>query len=80
MFAGRKLYGNLAHPKTIHTLWRVFHNSLPTKERLQCFGLLGEITCDFCQEIETLSYLFYECPGTRNIWQAIIDWLLWLPA
>ncbi|XP_058750109.1 uncharacterized protein LOC131623109 [Vicia villosa] len=72
----RKLfYGNVARPRALFTLRIACHDSLATKARLRKFGMLSNDACSFCEEVESLQHLFYECRGTRNIWQAILKWM-----
>ncbi|XP_058764243.1 uncharacterized protein LOC131637655 [Vicia villosa] len=49
--------------------------ALPQKKDCTDFGLLNSMTCCFCDAIETLNHLLFECTGTKAIWQYVLDWL-----
>ena len=69
------LFGNAARARFIHTLWMTCHGILPTKERLDRFGMLPSADCNFCRESETLDQMFYDCSGIKRIWKSILKWL-----
>ncbi|XP_058765506.1 uncharacterized protein LOC131638998 [Vicia villosa] len=69
------VYKNLARPKAQFILWIACNNRLPCKERLHHFGLLNSNECTFCNEIETLNHLMFECRITREIWTYILSWM-----
>ncbi|XP_058759510.1 uncharacterized protein LOC131632800 [Vicia villosa] len=66
---------NLARPKAQFILWIACNNKLPCKERLHRFGLLSNNKCVFCNEIETLNHLLFECRITRVIWIYVLSWM-----
>ncbi|XP_058739152.1 uncharacterized protein LOC131611042 [Vicia villosa] len=67
---------NIARPRARITLWMMCHGQLPTKERLYRFGMLDNKKCSLCDQVEeTVDHLFFECPATKRIWNAILYWL-----
>lgn len=66
------MYDNVARAWTIHTLWMTCNGSLPTKERLNIFGMLDNAVCSFCRNTEILDHLFFKCPGIKVIWEYIV--------
>ncbi|XP_058742181.1 uncharacterized protein LOC131614640 [Vicia villosa] len=69
------LIGNSARPQAKIVLWLACHGRLATKDWLVKFGMIQEAKCEFCDANETLQHLFFECRGTKFIWQDILQWL-----
>lgn len=69
------MFSNFARPKSVHTLWRACHNSLPTNERLQRFGMLDTNECIFFRATETLDHVFFDSLGLGPIWDGVMCWL-----
>src|SRR4051812_23995540 len=46
-----------------------------TKSRLLKFGISTDLKCVFCQEIETLEHLYFECSWTHAVWADLLQWL-----
>lgn len=52
-------------------IWRVVHDSLPTKANLTRWQLGSNPYCMFCAIfIETTSHIFFECPAFQLLWRA----------
>lgn len=52
---------NLARPKAKTIFWLLCHDKLPTKERLNRFGMVQDTTCRLCGEVdETADHLFFQ--------------------
>jgi hypothetical protein len=51
------------------------HGRLPTKDRLNRFGVTIDDKCCFCPKEESLNHLFFGCIGLRNIWWKVLNWL-----
>ncbi|XP_058769114.1 uncharacterized protein LOC131642986 [Vicia villosa] len=68
-------FTNIARPKAQFIMWVACNNKLPCKERLHRFGLLSTSKCTFCNAIETLNHLMFECPVTYVIWEFVLNWL-----
>ncbi|XP_058784180.1 uncharacterized protein LOC131658948 [Vicia villosa] len=67
---------NIARPRARITLWMLCHGQLPTKERLYRFGMLDNKICSLCNQVEeTVDHLFFECPATKRVWNAVLVWL-----
>jgi zinc-binding in reverse transcriptase len=49
-------------------LWLVKQNKILTKDNLRKRGWIGNNTCVFCNEIETVDHLFLHCSITICIW------------
>lgn len=39
------------------------------------FGMLQNEECVFCQEMEKVHHLLFECRDARTIWSAVFNWL-----
>lgn len=73
----RKLFfGNIARPSAVFTLWMACKMRLPTKDMVQKIGIMTDGKCQFCDERETDSHLFFECETTKRIWKQVIDWFI----
>ncbi|XP_058732652.1 uncharacterized protein LOC131636780 [Vicia villosa] len=48
---------------------------LPTKDRLQRFGIITESTCVFCPAMESIDHLFFQCKVSAAIWHRMLQWL-----
>ncbi|XP_058774821.1 uncharacterized protein LOC131649093 [Vicia villosa] len=58
--------------------WRLFHNSLATKNNLYRRNVIGQGSTRCigeCSADESISHLFFECPFFSGIWQFICKWL-----
>lgn len=56
-------------------LWLACHGRLTTKDRLMKFGMIQDVKCEFYDANETLQHWFFECSGTNNIWNVVLQWL-----
>ncbi|XP_048619867.1 uncharacterized protein LOC125590358 [Brassica napus] len=59
-------------PKLHLFLWKIFHGALPLGENLAKRGMLTNISCRRCGELETADHIFLHCAFTRRIWSASI--------
>ncbi|KAE8657310.1 broad-range acid phosphatase DET1-like [Hibiscus syriacus] len=60
-------------PKHSIISWMAILDWLPTKERLQRFGLVTNDVCIFCsKENETRDHLFATCMETDSIWRSLL--------
>ncbi|XP_058783924.1 uncharacterized protein LOC131658672 [Vicia villosa] len=67
---------NMARPKARVTLWMLCHGHLPTKDRLNHFGIISNTICNMCgKEEENADHVFFSCDETMGIWQGILHWL-----
>ena len=58
----RKLFfSNLARPRAKFVFWTACHGRLATKVRMMKFGLLSDTKCNFCDHLETIDHLLFEC-------------------
>ena len=56
------LWWNLPVPPKIRVfMWLVHHNTILTKENLAAKGWIGDMTCQFCTDVETTDHLFINC-------------------
>ena len=60
----------------LHTVWRILHNRLPTKNNLQARNVdVGDQRCVFCRaETEIVEHLFFHCVISRKIWMECYNW------
>lgn len=57
--------------KVKNFLWRLFHNSLPTKANLYGRKIVNNNLCPLCQlELETSIHLLWNCRASNDIWAA----------
>ena len=68
-------FNNEARPRALFILWLACHNRLATKERLYRFGIVNDARCAFCEEVETVQHLLFECGEMYAIWKKVLDWL-----
>jgi hypothetical protein len=52
-------------------LWLIWHNAIATKDNLLKRNWLGSASCQFCQENETISHLFFECVAAKFVWSTV---------
>ncbi|XP_058775951.1 uncharacterized protein LOC131650247 [Vicia villosa] len=67
-------FQNRARPRSKFILWLILKGRLPTKERLERFGFINDVTCCFCDQTETLDHLFFACRWTYRIWKEMLEW------
>lgn len=59
-----------AVPKHAFTLWLCFLDRLPTRSRLQTWGLIKDDTCPLCEIFsQSRDYLFLRCPFSSEHWR-----------
>lgn len=51
------------------------HNRFQTKDKLPRFGTITNGKCIFCDEIESITHLFFACRVTSSIWSNMLKWL-----
>ena len=49
-------------------MWLVSHNTILTKDNLTLKGWVGDQTCHFCSEHESINHLFITCNLAQQIW------------
>jgi hypothetical protein len=52
-------------------LWLVKQNKILTKANLMIRGWNGDLTCVFCNQVETVDHLFVQCSYIKAIWNWI---------
>ncbi|OAP04184.1 hypothetical protein AXX17_AT3G43390 [Arabidopsis thaliana] len=61
-------------------MWLAFLGRLPTKDRLRGWGINVTSACVLCSAgIETHRYLFFECPFSFSVWEALTSKVWRLP-
>jgi hypothetical protein len=60
-------------PKIHFFLWLLFHNKLLTRDNLVKRQNVDDLTCVFCNEVETCQHLFFDCVVAANIWKETLD-------
>jgi hypothetical protein len=59
-------------PPKIHFFLRlVVHNKILTRDNLVKSQLVDDLTCVFCNELETCNHLYFECVVARAVWNEI---------
>lgn len=64
-----------ARPRFIFILWLACRNRLRTKNRLLKIGVSNNRKCCYCGENESCQHLFFECKGTRTVWNHTLRWM-----
>jgi hypothetical protein len=52
-------------------LWLMTNEAILTKDNLRKRNWQGDPSCVFCDCVETISYLFFQCPVARVIWLVV---------
>jgi hypothetical protein len=58
-------------PKIHFFLWLVVHNKNLTRDNLVKRQTVDDLTCVFCDELETCNHLFFECVVAKAAWNEI---------
>jgi hypothetical protein len=56
-------------PKIQFFLWLVYYKKLLTRDNLSTRQHVDDLTCVFCNEIETCDHLFWECAVAKAAWE-----------
>ncbi|KAL8556294.1 hypothetical protein ACS0TY_003931 [Phlomoides rotata] len=77
--AFKRLWKSFAPRRYQAIIWKLLHNRMPTKDRLQRIGIIPAseaTTCALCgEEKETAIHLFLFCSFAREVWSKIQGWL-----
>jgi hypothetical protein len=66
------LFGSLNFlPKITFFLWLVVHNKNLTRDNLVKWQSVDDLTCVFCNELDTCNHLFFECVVAKAAWNEI---------
>ena len=57
--------------KLIVLQWKILHHIFPSNSFLHKIGKVQTNECIYCQEIETIQHLFFECPHNKTLWADI---------
>jgi hypothetical protein len=60
-------------PKIHFFLWLLSHNKLLTRDNLVKRKNVDDLTCVFCNEIESCQHLFFDCVVAANMWEKVLD-------
>ncbi|CAM8878686.1 unnamed protein product [Rhodiola kirilowii] len=73
-----QVWSGLAPPKVELLVWRIYHESLPTKDNLFKKGVLSvnhNLNCDLCdQHVESVDHLLLQCGWSWKLWSWCIHW------
>jgi len=58
-------------PEKVKILWLMSNGAILTKDNLLKRKWQGDSSCVFCDEEETISHLFFQCPVARAIWLVV---------
>ncbi|GJY75166.1 non-LTR retroelement reverse transcriptase-like protein [Tanacetum coccineum] len=73
----RGIWFPFATPKFAFLSWLAEKNRLATGEKMKCWNINVQIGCSFCAEPrETREHLFFDCPYSRQIWEALVGGLM----
>ncbi|KAL8508390.1 hypothetical protein ACS0TY_018850 [Phlomoides rotata] len=77
--AFHRLWKSYAPRRYQAIVWKLLHNRLPTKEKLQRMGIIPvseDIKCALCGEDDkTIDHLLGKCRIVHSIWAKIYEWL-----
>ncbi|KAL9668392.1 hypothetical protein QQ045_002773 [Rhodiola kirilowii] len=73
-----QVWSGLAPPKVEILVWRLYHESLPTKDILARKGVLSRsqnLNCELCdQHLESADHLLLQCNWSWKLWTRSIRW------
>ncbi|XP_021835349.2 uncharacterized protein [Spinacia oleracea] len=70
----RLICNNRASPKSLFILWLAVQSRLPTKDRLQNWGIPTDGLCPLCStDLETVQHLFFQCSYSQQVWQQVLQ-------
>ncbi|GKF25944.1 alcohol dehydrogenase superfamily protein [Tanacetum coccineum] len=73
----RGIWFPFATSKFAFLSWLAAKNRLATGEKMECWNINVRIGCSFCAEPkETREHLFFDCPYSRQIWEALVGGLM----
>ncbi|XP_010543947.1 PREDICTED: uncharacterized protein LOC104816716 [Tarenaya hassleriana] len=56
-------------PRYAFVQWQAMHNRLPTKDHLNCWGVISDTSCNLCGgEEEIHQHLFFKCSYNKQLW------------
>ncbi|KAL8554378.1 hypothetical protein ACS0TY_002529 [Phlomoides rotata] len=74
-----KLWKSWAIRKATSTTWKILRNRAATTGNLERRGISfsrDELKCKFCKaQAESISYLFFTCPFSVQLWNKLLNWL-----
>ncbi|XP_013673535.1 uncharacterized protein LOC106377849 [Brassica napus] len=66
----KEIWASKVSPKMQLFIWKIIHGVTPLGENLAKRGMLNNISCRHCDELETADHLFLHCNFTRQVWAA----------
>lgn len=73
----KELWFANATPKYAFLTWLVVKNRVATGDRMIKWNQNVDASCIFCKHpLETRDHLFFECPFSRKVWEALVSGLL----
>ncbi|KAL9686643.1 hypothetical protein QQ045_031036 [Rhodiola kirilowii] len=73
-----QVWSGLAPPKVEMLVWRLYHDSLPTKDNLARKGVLNashNLNCDLCNhQLESADHVLLQCKWSWSLWTWCIRW------
>jgi hypothetical protein len=64
--------------KVVVFAWRLFRNTLPTKDNLFWRGVINHDSClcvAGCGSLETVDHIFFHCSFFGSVWNNILHWI-----
>ena len=58
-------------PKLKLFIWKIKHGALPVGDRLETRHILSNSKCTHCDNVETISHLFFQCPYAQKVWELV---------
>lgn len=60
-------------PRVQHFLWLLSKNKVLTRDNLSKRREVKDPTCVFCNEVESVKYLFFDCAVAKQVWKVISE-------
>jgi hypothetical protein len=52
-------------------MWMIWHNAIATKDNLLKRNWHGNASCQFCNNPESISHMFFSCTAAKFVWSAV---------
>jgi len=63
-------------PFSRDVVFKLVHEIIPVNYRMHRFHVYTSNVCTFCDSVETISHLFYECPFVQPLVKLVNNWIL----
>ena len=67
----KEVWSAKCSPKLRVFMWSIIKGAIPLGENLQRRGLLTNVNCTRCGEVETPMHIFFNCAFAQEVWQRV---------